>query len=152
LFASAGPWAPSPSCGKPSGSTLCSYFRMVSVSFSKNLHTSRLKCPLAALPVRALRKRDDSLVRNGGLEKDLHHSRVECPFAIQLIRKRSFCSRVVKAKVVLHRKIQGCGHTPDPKWSFRSRVAKALIVFNGKSAYFCSILGPRDAQSMHIYG
>jgi len=118
----------------------------------KKLSHLSSKMPICGPAGARLRKRDDTLVRNGGLEKDLRHSRVECPFAIQLIRKRSFCSRVVKAKVVLHRKIQGCGHTPDPKWSFRSRVAKALIVFNGKSAYFCSILGPRDAQSMHIYG
>jgi len=106
--------------------------RVVSVC-PNDFHTSRLKWPLAALPAPALLKWGDTLVRNGGLEKSLYHSRVECPFSIQLIRKRSFYSRVVKVKFVLHCEIEGFGHILEQKVSFRSRVVEVLIFFNGKS-------------------
>ena len=84
---------------------------MVSATLPKNLHRSRLKCPLAAPPVRTLLKKDDSLVQNGGSEKNLLRSRTECPFSIQLLRKRLFRARAVKARGVLHGKIDGFGHT-----------------------------------------
>ena len=58
--------------------------------------------------------------QNGGSEKNLLHSAVECPFSIQLLRKRPFRARVVKAKVVLHGKIDRFGHTPDQNWPFRT--------------------------------
>ena len=56
---------------------------------------------------------DDSLVQNEGSEKYLLRSRTECPFSTRLPRKRLFRARVVKAKVVLHGKIDRFGHTPD---------------------------------------
>ena len=63
--------------------------------------------------MRTLLKRDDSLVQNGGSEKNLLRSAAECPFSIQLLRKRPFRARVVKAKVVLHGKIDRFWHIPD---------------------------------------
>ena len=51
--------------------------------------------------------------QNGGSEKNLLRSAVECPFSSRLLRKRPFRARVVKAKVVLHGKIDRFGHTPD---------------------------------------
>ena len=63
--------------------------------------------------MRTLQKSDDTLERNGGSEKNLRHSTVECPFSIQRLPKKQFRARVVKAKIVLHRKISDYGHTPD---------------------------------------
>ena len=41
---------------------------------------------------------------------------------------------------------------PDArKWPFRARAVKALIVFHGKSAYFCSRFGAGDAKSEQKY-
>ena len=48
---------------------------------------------------------------NGGSEKNLLRSRTECPFSIRLLRKRLFRARAVKARDVLHGKIDGFGHT-----------------------------------------
>ncbi len=46
----------------------------------------------------------------------LRHSATEWPFVRPDARKLPFHARVVKAKVVLHRKIHGFEPTPDQKW------------------------------------
>jgi len=128
-----------------------SCFTVVSATCPKNLHSSRLKCLFLIQPVRTLRKKDDSLTQNGGAAKNIRHSEVECPFSIQLLRKRLFRARLVKAKVVWHRKIHGYEHTPDQNWPFHSRVVKSLICANGKSECFCSLFGPRGVKSEQKY-
>ena len=115
------------------------YFTMVSATLPKNLHTSRLKWLFSVLPLRTLLKRDDTPAQNGGSEKNFRHSRTECQFSVQLLRKRPFRARVVKAKGVSHRKIHGFGNIPDHKRPFRARVVQVDIFFNRKSGYFCSL-------------
>jgi hypothetical protein len=69
-------------------------------------------------------------------------------------RKEPFRARVVKAKVALHRKIHGFGHTPDQKWPFRPRVVKALIfpTVNLHTFVHFSRLGVQKVnKSMQIY-
>ena len=106
-----------------------SYFTMVSAALPKKRHTSRLKCLFSLPPPRTLLKSDVTPAQNGGSEKNLRHSRTECPFTVQLLRKRPFRARVVKAKCVSHRKTYGFGHIPDHKWLFRARVVKGDIFF-----------------------
>ena len=84
-------------------------------------------------------------------ELRLHPSRTELPFYRTDAREWPFRTRVAKAKLVLHRRIHCFGHTPDPKWPFRTRAVKAHFFLNGKTEYFYSIFGPRDAQVVIPY-
>ena len=65
-------------------------------------------------------------------------------------RKWPFRARVVKAKVVLHGKIDSFGHTPDQNGhSVRERWKHFFL--NGKNEYFCSIVEPRGPTNYQKY-
>ena len=100
--------------GGPQMTPVCSIFlvfRKGFCDFSEKPSPLSSRMPILAPPVRTPLKKDDSLVQNGGSQKSLRRSRTECPFSIQLRRKRLFRARAVKARGVLHGKIDGFGHT-----------------------------------------
>jgi len=112
-------------------------FTVVSATWQKNLHTSRLKWSVLSPAVISASKKYAPLVQNARVEKACIPSALELRFPLRLRPKSSFRVRGAKPKVVSRNKTNCFGHITDPKWSFRVRGAKVPVFSARKNAFIC---------------